>query len=54
MNGKTQGEHDLNKIFQNEIQIHASLDHRYIVRLFDYEEREGNFFLILELCSQNL
>ena len=36
-------------IVRNEIEIHQSLSHRYVVQLFDVKETLFNFYLIMEL-----
>lgn len=43
--------HHKEKMFQ-EIQIHSSLSHQYIVSLHSYFEDEENVYIILELCRK--
>ncbi|GFQ74331.1 hypothetical protein TNCT_60361 [Trichonephila clavata] len=43
--------HHKEKMFQ-EIQIHSSLSHHYIVSLHSYFEDESNMYIILELCRK--
>ncbi|KAF8792694.1 Serine/threonine-protein kinase PLK1 like protein [Argiope bruennichi] len=43
--------HHKEKMFQ-EIQIHSSLAHKYIVSLHSYFEDESNMYIILELCRK--
>ena len=41
------------KIYK-EIEIHLTLNHPNILKLYDYKEDNNNFFLILDLCKMNL
>ncbi|GFS96809.1 hypothetical protein TNCV_4754721 [Trichonephila clavipes] len=43
--------HHKEKMFQ-EIQIHSSLSHHYIVSLHSYFEDDSNMYIILELCRK--
>ncbi|CAL1287406.1 unnamed protein product [Larinioides sclopetarius] len=43
--------HHKEKMFQ-EIQIHSSLSHKFIVSLHSYFEDESNMYIILELCRK--
>ena len=41
------------KIYK-EIEIHLTLNHPNILKLYDYKEDNNNFFLIMDLCKMNL
>ena len=41
------------KIYK-EIEIHLTLNHPNILKLYDYKEDDNNFFLIMDLCKMNL
>eukprot|EP00930_Biecheleria_cincta_P002290 TRINITY_DN103304_c0_g1_i1.p1 TRINITY_DN103304_c0_g1~~TRINITY_DN103304_c0_g1_i1.p1 ORF type:complete len:471 (+),score=104.17 TRINITY_DN103304_c0_g1_i1:132-1544(+) len=37
--------------FKSEVEIHASLDHPHIVKLFEVFEDSKNYYLVMELCT---
>lgn len=37
--------------FESEVEIHASLDHPHIVKLFEVFEDSKNYYLVMELCT---
>lgn len=40
--------------FENEIQIQQNLSHQNIVRIFDHEVWEGKFYMVFEICENQM